>query len=90
MQALKVESGYICLIIVIFLISIIPFCYTIAWCFQRNVKMDGLRNIVQTSARIVLPDHVIFQNDGKEKLKKYNCRKRIYAVSLQGLIILSM
>lgn len=90
MQALKVESGYICLIIAIFIVSIIPFCYTIAWCFSRNAKMNGVRSVVQTSARIVLPDQVVFQNDGKEKLKKYNRRKRVYVVLLLGLIVLSM
>lgn len=90
MQALKVESGYICLIIALFLISIIPFCYTIAWCFSRNLKMNGVRSVVQTSARIVLPDQVVFENDGKEKLQKYNCRKRVYVIFLQCLIVFSM
>ncbi|EAL38824.1 AGAP011953-PA, partial [Anopheles gambiae str. PEST] len=31
LEALKVESGYICLIAIFFLISLIPLCYTIAW-----------------------------------------------------------
>jgi hypothetical protein len=68
LQALKVESGYICLIVIIFLISLIPFCYTIAWCFSRNVKLkaaNGVSDIVQASARAVLPEDVMLRDGGK-------------------------
>jgi phosphotransferase system glucose/maltose/N-acetylglucosamine-specific IIC component len=87
-QALKVESGYICLIVVIFLVSIIPFCYTIAWCFSRNVKLkaaNGVSDIVPAR-----PGEVFFQDEGKERLDKYHCRKRILVFVLQCFIVVSM
>lgn len=93
LQALKVESGYICLVAVIFLVSVIPFCYTIAWCFSRNVKLkasNGVSDIVQASARVVLPGEVLFQDECKEKLDKYHCRKRVYVFILQCFIVVSM
>lgn len=93
LQALKVESGFICLIVIIFLISLIPFCYTIAWCFSRNVKLraaNGVSDIVQASARVVLPEDVILRDEGKEKLNKYYCRKRVYVFILQCFVIVSM
>lgn len=89
-QALKVESGYICLIVVIFLISILPFCYTIAWCFSRNVKLkvvSGRNDILQMSSRAASADDV----DGeRENIRKYHCRKRVYVFVLQCFVILSM
>lgn len=90
MQALKVESGYICLIVGIFLVSIIPFCYTIAWCFSRNAKISGMSEIVHSNSRVMLPGEVFFQVEDKEKLEKYHCRKRLYVFILQCLIIVSM
>ena len=93
LQALKVESGFICLIIIIFFISLIPFCYTIAWCFSRNVKLktaNGVSDIVQASARVVLPDEIILRGEGKDKLNKYYCRKRVYVFILQCFVVISM
>jgi hypothetical protein len=93
LQALKVESGYICLIVIIFLISLIPFVFTIAWCFSRNVKLkatNGVSDIVQASARVVLPEEIILQDESKEKLNKYHCRKRVFVFVLQCFVIISM
>lgn len=87
-QALKVESGYICLLVVIFLISIIPLCYTIAWCFSRNVKLkaaNGVSDIV-----LARPGEAVYHDEGKTKLDKYHCRKRILVFVLQCFIVLSM
>lgn len=86
LQALKVESGYICLIVVIFLISITPLCYTIAWCFSRNVKLKAA-NGVSDMAR---PAELVFQDEGKEKLDKFHCRKRVLVFILQCFIVMSM
>lgn len=90
-QALKVESGYICLIIAIFLISIIPLCYTFAWCFSRNAGMkeaSGVRDIVQ--ARLALPGELSSQDNAKRKLLKYHCRKRFFVFVLQFFILTCM
>lgn len=86
LQALKVESGYICLIVLIFLVSIIPLCYTIVWCFSRNVKLKAV-NGVSDMAR---PAELVFGDEGKEKLDKFHCRKRVLVFILQCLVVLSM
>lgn len=93
MQALKVEAGFICLLVVIFLVSVIPLCYTIAWCFSRNVKLkatNGVRDIVQASARVIMPSDGLLHIECKEKLDKYHCRKRIYVFILHCFIVISM
>lgn len=90
-QALKVESGYICLIVVIFLISIVPLCYTFAWCFSRNAGMkeaSGVRDTLQ--ARVALPGELTSQVNAKRKLDKYHCRKRVLVFVLQCFILASM
>lgn len=87
-QALKVESGYICLIVVIFLISILPFCYTIAWCFSRNVKLKVVSgNILQMSSRGASEGGA---SEERENTRKYHCRKRVYVFILQCFVVLSM
>ncbi|CRL05775.1 CLUMA_CG018802, isoform A [Clunio marinus] len=93
LEALKVESGYICLLVIIFLISLIPFCYTIAWCCSRNIKLkaeNDMRDIVHSSAHMVLPSDVRVQEERKEKLNKYHCRKRVRVFILQCFTFASL
>lgn len=93
LQALKVESGYIILLLVIFLISVVPVCYTIAWCYLRNVKLKAngsVSVVVQANAQGVLPGEILFQGEYKKKLYKYHCRKRVYVFVLQCLIVVTM
>ncbi|XP_055534148.1 prominin-1 isoform X1 [Wyeomyia smithii] len=79
MEALKVESGYICVIAIFFLISLIPLCYTIAWgCSKRE---DDDINAGPTVDAIIQAEELSLE----ESLK---CRRSFLSLSLQIIILL--
>ncbi|XP_055627001.1 prominin-1 isoform X2 [Toxorhynchites rutilus septentrionalis] len=78
-EALKVESGYICLIAIFFLISLIPFCYTMAWCCSAAVDDDI--NPGPTVDAIIQAEELSLE----ESLK---CRKSFLGLVLQVVILL--
>ncbi|XP_058830362.1 prominin-1 isoform X2 [Topomyia yanbarensis] len=79
MEALKVESGYICLIAIFFLISLIPLCYTIAWGCSKTAEDD--LNSGPTVDAIIQAEELSLE----ESLK---CRRRVLSLTLQIIILL--
>ena len=91
-KALKMESGYICLILIIFLISIIPLGYTISWFCSKSIhiKASSVSDIMHTNSQVILPNDIIFHDDYRDKLDKLNCRKKICVFILQFLVTICM
>lgn len=78
------ESGFICLILLIFLISIFPFVYTLAWFCSKNVRLKS--RLVSDMTR----NDAIFQNECKQKIEKFHCQKKSLIVVLQFLVTFSV
>lgn len=81
MQALKVESGYICLIAIFFLISLIPLCYTIAWGCAKEPDDD--LNPGPTVDAIIQAEELSLE-------ESLHCRKSFLGLMLQVVILLLM
>ena len=78
-EALKVESGYICLIGVFLLVSLIPLGYTIAWgCAKRS---DDDLNPGPTVDAIIQAEELSLE-------ESLNCRKSFLGLFLQIIILL--
>lgn len=48
-QALKVESGFICLMAIFLLIALIPICTVLVWCCSSNKSDDIMMQMHQTN-----------------------------------------
>ncbi|KAG5671584.1 hypothetical protein PVAND_001777 [Polypedilum vanderplanki] len=85
LEALKMESGFICLILIIFLLSTFPLGYTISWFCSKNIKMrgNGVNDFIRSNS---LPNDLIFHEECREKLEKLNCRRRIYVFILEFFV----
>lgn len=81
LQALKVESGYICLIAIFFLISLIPLCYTIAWGCSK--PSDDDLNAGPTVDAIIQAEELSLEDSLK-------CRRGFLSLTLQIIILLLM
>ncbi|XP_065083969.1 prominin-1-A isoform X1 [Ochlerotatus camptorhynchus] len=79
MEALKVESGYICLIAIFFLISLIPLCYTIAWGCSKSVDEDI--NAGPTVDAIIQAEELSLE-------ESLQCRRSFLGLMLQVIILL--
>ncbi|XP_052862856.1 prominin-1 [Anopheles cruzii] len=79
LEALKVESGYICLIAIFFLISLIPLCYTIAWGCAKEPDDD--LNPGPTVDAIIQAEELSLE-------ESLHCRKSFLGLVLQVIILL--
>ncbi|XP_038112149.1 prominin-1 isoform X1 [Culex quinquefasciatus] len=79
LEALKVESGYICLIAIFFLISLIPLCYTIAWGCSK--PSDDDLNAGPTVDAIIQAEELSLEDSLK-------CRRGFLSLTLQIIILL--
>ncbi|XP_053678459.1 prominin-1 [Anopheles nili] len=79
LEALKVESGYICLIAIFFLISLIPLCYTIAWGCAKEPDDD--LNPGPTVDAIMQAEELSLE-------ESLHCRKSFLALMLQVVMLL--
>ncbi|XP_035892122.1 prominin-1-like isoform X1 [Anopheles stephensi] len=79
LEALKVESGYICLIAIFFLISLIPLCYTIAWGCAKEPDDD--LNPGPTVDAIIQAEELSLE-------ESLHCRKSFLGLMLQVVILL--
>ncbi|XP_035784640.1 prominin-1-A-like isoform X2 [Anopheles albimanus] len=79
LEALKVESGYICLIAIFFLVSLIPLCYTIAWGCAKEPE-DNL-NPGPTVDAIIQAEELSLE-------ETLHCRKSFLGLMLQVIILL--
>lgn len=48
-QALKVESGFICLMAIFLLIALIPFCTVLVWCCSSSKSDDIMMHMRQSN-----------------------------------------
>ncbi|XP_063709538.1 prominin-1 isoform X2 [Culicoides brevitarsis] len=82
LEALKVESGFICLMVLFFMISLIPLGYIIAWgCAKTNDKEErnnesndhnGMDNLVPTENTM---------------LTSLECRRKCLVITLQIILV---
>ncbi|XP_062711894.1 prominin-1 isoform X1 [Aedes albopictus] len=79
MEALKVESGYICLIAIFFLVSLIPLCYTIAWGCSKTVDEDI--NPGPTVDAVIQAEELSLE-------ESLQCRRSCLGLTLQVIILL--
>ncbi|KFB49997.1 hypothetical protein ZHAS_00018038 [Anopheles sinensis] len=79
LEALKVESGYICLIAIFFLISLIPLCYTIAWGCAKEPDDD--LNPGPTVDAIIQAEELSLE-------ESLHCRRSFLWLMLQVIILL--
>ncbi|ETN67695.1 hypothetical protein AND_000415 [Anopheles darlingi] len=79
LEALKVESGYICLIAIFFLVSLIPLCYTIAWGCAK--EPDDNLNPGPTVDAIIQAEELSLE-------ETLHCRKSFLGLMLQVIILL--
>uniref|UniRef100_A0A182M467 Uncharacterized protein n=1 Tax=Anopheles culicifacies TaxID=139723 RepID=A0A182M467_9DIPT len=79
LEALKVESGYICLIAIFFLVSLIPLCYTIAWGCAKEPDDD--LNPGPTVDAIIQAEELSLE-------ESLHCRKSFLGLMLQVVILL--
>ncbi|XP_062559177.1 prominin-1 isoform X2 [Armigeres subalbatus] len=79
MEALKVESGYICLIAIFFLVSLIPLCYTIAWGCSKTADDDI--NPGPTVDAVIHAEELSLE-------ESLQCRRSFLGLMLQIIILL--
>lgn len=93
LQAIKIESGFVLLALVIFLLSIFPFCWSTIWCLTQKYR-NPIGDVVTSSNFSSIPnmtDHneAVMTVDLKFQLEKIVARKRAYAFTLQTTIIIT-
>lgn len=94
MQAIKIESGFVFLALVIFLLSIFPFCWSMVWCLThkyRNPVNEGITDLGFSSMSSQMQhNEMMVVEDLKFRLERIHMRKRSYVATLQTIVIITL
>lgn len=82
-QALKVETGYIILIVIFFLVAVIPLGYALAWCCSKTILTDDNGNGINHESTQSLSDELTYE-------ETLDCRKKVLGLFLQIIILVLM
>lgn len=93
-QAIKIESGFVFLALIIFLLSAFPFCWSTIWCFTqkyRNSYSDGVTDLGFSSMSSQMQhSETLMTEDLKFQLDQIHVKKRKYVVLLQMIVVFTM
>lgn len=74
-QALKVESGFICLMVIFLLIALIPICTVLVWCCSSDKSDDILMQMHQTNGGDEIQTNPIMSFDDTNIDSTFYCRR---------------
>lgn len=74
-QALKVESGFICLMAIFLLIALIPICTVLVWCCSSNKSDDIMMQMHQTNGDDEMQTNPIISFEDTNNDSTFYCRR---------------
>lgn len=100
MQALKIESGFICLIAIFFIVSTVPIIFLLIWACSSTTNTPIGSQVKYEAHRLESPDTIdgrivdatigSLQNIDENISSALHCRRRVLQFFVQVCILLLM